>query len=190
MSALLALLGGLRKLAGWCLDLVRSEPWPCACGMLLGLSIVQWSGKHRALDQRDAARELLADEKAGREADGAEWDRSVAAAKAATAAAVAKSKEIASHAQTTHDALAADAAGLRRYIAAHRVRGEAGAAVAARPADDLGAAVPADTAAGPFVAASEADIFACDAAYVYAASAHEWAMELIAAELAKPAATQ
>lgn len=186
MSALLAVLGGLRTLACWGLGLARRHPWPVACAALLALAWWQWSGKQEALVGRDAARELLTKEKTGRKADRAEWDRRVATAKAATAAAVAKSKEIASHAQATHDVLAADAAGLRRYIAAHRLRPETGSPVAARAADDLGATVPAVTAPGALVAASETDLLACDAAYVYATSAYEWTRGLIASELAKP----
>lgn len=138
-------------------------------------------------DRLAAARTQLADEKAGRTADRADWLRQVKAAHAAEAAAERKSQEIASNAQSAHNALAADDTGLRDYIADHRVRGavDAGSPAPASTNADRGAAVPAPATAGAFVATSETDLIACDADYAYAAGAYEFVQGLIASDLAK-----
>lgn len=80
----------------------------------------------------------------------------------------------------------ADNAGLRDYIAAHRVRQSAGASAAA-PAEADGAEVHADPANAALVAVSEADLNSCDASFVYARSTYEWAQGLIAQDLAQAA---
>jgi hypothetical protein len=183
MKLLLVLLGRLRALASAALALGVRHPWPCACAVLLALAWWQWSGKEQALGQRDKARVALATEKTSREAERAGWRRQVAAARAARAAAERKSQEIASDAQSTRNALAADNAGLRAFIAARRVR--SGGAVAARPADDLGAPVPADAPEPTLVATDEADLVACDSYFVDLTAAYEWAQGLIRAGLAK-----
>ncbi|GAB7553130.1 hypothetical protein NRB_26360 [Novosphingobium sp. 11B] len=186
MKLLLAVLGGLGRVAAWLLGLARRHPAPTACAALLVLAWWQWSGKEDALAGRDQARTALATEKKSREAERAGWRREVAAAQATTAAAERKSQEIASDAQTSHDALAADNAGLRNYIAARGLRSGSGVPTATFPADDLGAAVHAAAPASAVVAADTADLVSCDGAYVYAASAYEWAQGLITAGLAKP----
>lgn len=134
-----------------------------------------------------SARTALADEKTDRKADADAWRGQVLAAKAATIAAERKSQETAFNAQTFHDALAADNAGLRDYIAARRLRAGGNPAAATRTTDDLGAGIPATAAGRAIVAADEADLAACDANYIYAASAHGWARKLIAAGLATEA---
>lgn len=133
------------------------------------------------------AREALIDEKAERETERADWRNQVATAVAARAAAETKSKEIATDAQASHDALAADNAGLRDYIARNSLRStSAGAsAAAAGAAGDLGSGLPTEPAGPALVATSEADLVTCDDAYVYAAGAYQFAKELIAGGLAK-----
>lgn len=184
MKLLLVLLGRLRALASAVVALAVRHPWPCVCAVLLGLAWWQSNGKEDALGQRDKARAALTAEQNGRKADRADWQRQVAVAKAIAAAAEHKSQEIASDAQSTRNALAADNAGLRAFIAARRL--QPGGAVAARPADDLGAAVPADESETAFVATDEADLVACDGYFVDLTAAYEWAQGLIRAGLAKP----
>jgi hypothetical protein len=186
MKLLLSLLGGLRALASGLAGWAIRHPWPCACAVLLAIAWWQWSGKQDALGERDKAHVALAAEKNGRKADRADWLRQVAAAKAATAAAEHKSKEIAFNAQSTRDALAEDNAGLRAYIAARRVRSSVGGIASAPTTDDLGAPVSADAAEPALVAADEADLVACDRYYVDLTTAYEWAQGLIRAGLAKP----
>lgn len=186
MKLLLALLGGLGRVAAWLLGLARRHPWPTACAALLLLAWWQWSGKEDALAGRDQARSALATERKSREAERAGWRREVAAAQAVTAAAERKSQEIASDAQTAHDTLAADNAGLRDYIAGRGLRARSDTAVAARATEDLGAAVPAEASGGTLVAADATDLEICDALYSYAVPAYEWGQGLIAAGLARP----
>ncbi|WP_395393025.1 hypothetical protein WBP07_17820 [Novosphingobium sp. BL-8A] len=164
----------------WLLDIAKRYPWQFALVAALALAWWQWSGKRDALAERDTARTTLA-------SDRAEWNRNVAAAKAATAAAEQKSQEIAHDAQESHDALLADNAGLRDYIAAHRVRSETGSApTSSSTAQDNGSAVPVEPATGSLVAVTEADLGVCDADYAYARSAYEWAQGLISKDLAVP----
>jgi len=139
----------------------------------------------------DGLQQLLADERAalkserdGREEDREGWEQQVADAVAAKARAERKSQEIATDAQTTHDALQADNAGLRAYLAANRLRSETGGPAVPGTAPDYGTGLPAGTTAGALVAASEADLIRCDASYVYATSAYDWAAGLIASGLA------
>lgn len=180
-------LGGFAKVAVGLFAFVRQHPWPAAFACMALVAGWQWSDKRQALTLRDSARAALATAQADRKADAAAWQRQVATARAATKAAERKSQEIASHAQTTRDALAADNAGLRAYIAARRLRAEGSGSATAVAADDLGATVPADTAAGTLVATDEADLDTCDRAYVYAAGAYEWAKGLVTGRLATPA---
>lgn len=187
MSWVLAVLGIGRKVLSWLLDTAKAYPWQFALVAALALAWWQWSGKTDAIDQRDAAKASLASERDSRKADRAEWNRKVAAANAATAAAQRKSQEIAHDAQEVHDTLLADNAGLRGYIATHRVRGQAGSAAAsARAAEDHGAAVPDGAPGGAFVAVTERDLGVCDASYAYARSAYDWAQGSIAEGLADP----
>lgn len=179
MSWVLAVLGIGRKVLSWLLEAAKAYPWQFALVAALALAWWQWSGKTEVIGQRDAAKASLASEKDGRKADRAEWDRKVAAANAATAAAQRKSQEIAHDAQQSHGALLADNAGLRSYIATHRVRGQAGSAAAsAGTAEDQGAAISDGTAASTLVAVTESDLENCDAAYAYARGAYEWAQRL------------
>lgn len=137
-------------------------------------------------DKLTQTRNALAAEKDGRNTDRANWAKQVAAAQAATAAAEHASKEIAIDAEASHNALLADNAGLRDYIAGHRLRdagGTVAAAAGAAGADSAG--LSSSGAAGAFVATTEADLVTCDADYSYAAGAHAWAEQLIASGLAK-----
>lgn len=186
MKALLAILGAGRNIAAWLLGFAGRHPWPVACAAALALAWWQWSGKEDALAARDTARTALVSEKKSREADQAAWRRQVAAAQAAAKAAELKSQEIATHAQTSYDAMAADNAGLRAYISDRRLRAGGNPAASAFTTDDLGAAVHGEAARSAFVATDEADLVACDGAYVYAAGAYEWARGLIAEGLAAP----
>lgn len=186
MNVLVALLGGLGRVAAGLLGMVRRHPWPTACAAALAFAWCQWGDKRDALDARDDANATLATEKKSREAERAAWRRQVANAKAAAIAAERKSQETASHAQASHDALAADNAGLREYITARGLRAASSIAAAPRSTDDLGASFHAGSTAGAVVAADAADLVSCDDAYVYAASAYGWAQGLIAAGLAKP----
>lgn len=157
---------------------------------LVAVQTVQIEGLwfiHGLEDQLAGARSALAIEKAGRVADLEDWRRQVAAAKAAKRAAELTSKEIATDAQASHEALLADNAGLREYIAAHRLPAIAGAAAAASAgaAGNHDPGVPAPASVGAVVAASEADLVACDRDYGYAVGAYDWAQRLIAGGLAK-----
>ncbi|PZQ56284.1 MAG: hypothetical protein DI555_06630 [Novosphingobium pentaromativorans] len=133
------------------------------------------------------ARTDLATERTGRADDRKDWAHQVAAATAARKAAEQTSKEIATDAQASHESLLADNAGLREYIASHRLQSGngTGAAASASTADDIAAGLPETAAAGTLVAASEADLHVCDADYAYAVSAYEFGQGLIASGLAK-----
>lgn len=186
--ALLALISAKTKFAAsWLLRLARDHPWPLAVAAALVLAWFQWDAKRDALEARDQARTSLKAEKDGRKSDQAAWQLQVANAKAQTAAAESKSKEIATDAQASHDALLADNAGLRDYIAAHRLRivPSPGTAVTAGAARDFGAGLPPAGAAGTFVATAETDLVTCNADYAYALGAHQFIQELMAGGLAK-----
>jgi hypothetical protein len=173
---------GLRRLLG----LVWAYPWPLACLALAFVTWGLWNGKADAIAQRDRARTALTQEQAARKVDRAGWNRQVADAIAAKVAAEQQSQEIATDAQVSHDALVADNAGLRRYIASRRLRAGSGSRDATSPADDVGAEVPS-RAADETVVADEIDIRTCDGNFTYALAAHEWAHSLISAGLAAPA---
>lgn len=145
-----------------------------AIGAAIALGICWW-GWSRAADQRDEARETIAE--------------LVAASKAAQRLAESQKatveqryRELAERASNDHENAnlrASDAAD--RYIASNRVqcpsdRRAASPAIAA--AEDHGASVFADVPADPFVAVSESDVRACSAAAAYAVSAFEWASGL------------
>jgi hypothetical protein len=138
-------------------------------------------------EKLETARTDLATERTGRADDRSDWARQVATATAARAAAEQTSKEIATDAQASHEALLADNAGLREYIASHRLQqgGGSGAAASTGAANDLATGLPEATAAGAIVATSEADLRTCDADYAYAFSAYEFGQQLIAEKLAK-----
>lgn len=138
-------------------------------------------------EKLETARTNLVTERTGRADDRAEWARQVATANAAREAAEQTSKEIATDAQASHETLLADNAGLREYIASHRLQrgGPVGAAASTGAAGDFAARLPEATAAGAIVATSEADLRACDADYAYAVSAYEFGQQLIAEKLAK-----
>jgi len=135
----------------------------------------------------EVARTNLRDEKLGRADDRADWARQVAGAAAAKAAAERTSKEISIDAQASQAALLADNAGLRDYIAAHRLPGTAGAGTAASAGapGDHAPGISSPASAGAFVAATEADLVTCDADYAYAAGAFEFGQKLISAGLVK-----
>lgn len=138
-------------------------------------------------EQLGGMRSALKTEQQQRADERADWRRQVAAAQAAKAAAELTSKEIATSAQVSHDALLADNAGLREYIAAHRLPLAAAAdrALAAGTREDHDAGVPAAASADALVATSEADLVTCDADFSYAASAFAWAEHLIETGLAQ-----
>lgn len=168
------------------LSLVRDHPWQFAAGAALALALWQWTGQQNAIQSLQTARSSLTAERAGRKADLAQWQRQVAGAKAATAAAERKSKELATDAQASHKALLADNAGLRNYIAGHRLWSvPSGTAAAAGASGDRGAGLPAEAPTGSFVATAEADLVACDGDYAYAASAHQFVLDLMENGLAK-----
>ncbi|TCM21464.1 hypothetical protein EDF56_101128 [Novosphingobium sp. PhB165] len=183
MSWALAILGVGKSALSWLLGVAKRHPWQFALIAALALAGWQSREKNGALAERDAARTSLTAAKAELASARTDWAKQVAAAKAATASAEHKSQEIAQDAQTTHDALLADNAGLRDYIAAHRVRQPSGA-VASGTAQDSGAPFPDDPAALPLVAMPEDDVRSCDALYRYARPAYEWAQGLIAKGLA------
>ncbi|WCT78157.1 hypothetical protein [Novosphingobium humi] len=111
------------------------------------------------------------------------WDAERKAAAAAKSAAETRYRSLADDADARHDAaLAQGDARLAAYIAAHRLRPSA--PDPARPAADHPTAIPespapgpvmADKSAAPDIAISEADLKICDADYVYARAAHDWA---------------
>lgn len=138
-------------------------------------------------EKLETARTDLATERTGRADDRNEWARQVATATAAREAAEQTSKEIATDAQASHESLLADNAGLREYIASHRLQqgGPAGTAASVGATGDLAARLPEATTTGAIVAISEADLRACDADYAYAVSAYEFGQQLIAEQLAK-----
>lgn len=116
-------------------------------------------------------------------------ERPIAAASAAKDAAERTSKEIAIDAQASHQSLLADNAGLREYIASHRLQpgSTSGTAASTGTAGDLAAGLPQAATAGAFVATTEADLQACDADYAYAVCAYDFGQQLIARSLAKSA---
>jgi len=145
-----------------------------AIGAAIALGICWW-GWSRAADQRDEARETIAE--------------LVAASKAAQklaesqkAAVEARYRELAERASNDHENAnlrASDATD--RFIAANRVQcpsDRRAASPAITAAEDHGASVFADLPADPVVAVSESDVRACSAAAAYAVSAHEWAVGL------------
>ncbi|WDF71892.1 hypothetical protein [Novosphingobium sp. KACC 22771] len=103
------------------------------------------------------------------------WDAERKAAAAATAAAQTRYRSLADEADAQHAAaLAQGDARLAAYIAAHRLRGAA--PDPARAAADQGAAISENSAAAPVLATiTQADLTICDANYVYAQAAHDWA---------------
>ncbi|WP_395391516.1 hypothetical protein WBP07_12770 [Novosphingobium sp. BL-8A] len=138
-------------------------------------------------DKLQTARTNLTEEQHGRADDRADWARQVAAATAAKDAAEKASKEIATDAEASHQSLLADNAGLREYIAAHRLSQNSGSGAAATDgaAGDLPAGLSEAGTAGAFVATAEADLHACDAGYAYALGAYEFGQQLIMKGLAK-----
>lgn len=115
----------------------------------------------------------------------AAWNAERDAAQAAKLAAEARYRSLADDADADHAAVLAQGdARLAAYIAAHRVQ-PARSSDPARAATDHGADFPANPAADPDVAKapviatiSEADLKICDANYVYASAAHDWAARL------------
>ena len=110
----------------------------------------------------------------------AAWDMERAASLAAKAAAETSYRSLADDADARHAAdLAQGNARLAAYMAAHRLRAKA--AGPARSAADHLAAIPEKPAAGSLMAdpvttvISQADLKICDANYVYARAAHDWA---------------
>jgi len=145
-----------------------------AIGAAIALGICWW-GWSRAADQRDEARETIAE--------------LVAASKAAQklaesqkAAVEARYRELAERASNDHENAnlrASDATD--RFIAANRVQCPAdrrAASPAITAAEYHGASVPVDVSADTFVSVSESDVRACSAAAAYAVSAYEWAAGL------------
>lgn len=175
----LALLGGLRKIAAFVLDLLKNYPWQCALGIALFAAWWQWDGKHDALEQRDKLALALRAANEARKADRKEWERKVALAQAETAKALAQGKEVARNAQETVERLAKDRDGLRAFIAANRLRGQGGrAADPTRSGGGDDPAVPAEGATETLVAVRESDLRICDDLYIYAFGAYEFATEL------------
>lgn len=103
------------------------------------------------------------------------WDAERKAAAAAKTAAETRYRSLADDADARHAAaLAQGDARLAAYIAAHRLRPSA--PDPARSPDDHPAAIPEGPAANPVLASiTEADLKICDANYVYAQAAHDWA---------------
>ncbi|MBN9145739.1 MULTISPECIES: hypothetical protein [unclassified Novosphingobium] len=103
------------------------------------------------------------------------WDVERKAAAAAKTAAETRYRSLADDADARHAAaLAQGDARLAAYIAAHRLRPSA--PDPARVATDHPAAIPEGSAANPVLASiTEADLKICDADYVYAQAAHDWA---------------
>jgi hypothetical protein len=94
-------------------------------------------------------------------------------------------QETAIEADTTHDALLADNAGLERYIADHRVQPKACAADPARAGQGVAAGVPQEPAAVSRVEVSEDALKVCDQNYAYARAAFDWGQGLVAKGLAE-----
>ncbi|MBB3955121.1 hypothetical protein [Novosphingobium sediminicola] len=135
---------------------------------LVALGVAGWQ-YHRAAHWAAAAR-----------ATRSAWDAERKAAAAAKIAAETRYRSLADDADAQHAAaLAQGDARLAAYIAAHRLRSSA--PDPARSPDDRGAAIPEGSAAGPVLAnpvlatITEADLKICDANYVYAQAAHDWA---------------
>lgn len=101
-----------------------------------------------------------------------------AAAQAAKAKAEQHYKDLAHDADQNHDALVAQGdARLAAYIASHRVRGAAQAnpASAAQGGNPTVPESPAQSPVVEGVTITEDDLKICDANYVYARAAHDWA---------------
>jgi hypothetical protein len=147
-----------------------------AISLLFGLWERHEAGKwHRAYDSSEAARK----------ADQAQWNAQVAAARAATAAALKQGQDTAHDAQTYHDQLAAAHSELADYIAAHRVRQPtARPATPASSGSGVDPAVHADAATVPTVAVPDSVLNIADADYVYAAACYKLGQDLVAKGLA------
>lgn len=174
----LAILAGAKSALSWLLGLFKRYPWQIVClALALGFGIT--------VDKLQSAKAEIKAEQAGRKADRAEWDRKVALAKAAEDKARKDAQETAIEADTTHDALLADNAGLERYIADHRVSAKACAADPARSGEGGAAGVPQEPAALPRVEVSEDALKVCDQNYAYARAAFDWGQGLVAKGLAE-----
>jgi len=173
---LLTGLGAIRKGLAAVFGVIVAYPWQAACIALLCLSAWCWHGW-------DGAKADVATCEAARKADTAKWNAEVAAAKAATAAAKQKGKEVSSDTETYHTRLVADTGRKRDYVAAHSVPATRPAAPASAGSSDD----PPVHAEGPAVPAVEVPasvIDTCDADYTYAQSAYQLGQDLIAKGLA------
>lgn len=152
----LSMSGALRWLGASALQI-----W--AAVALVALGVAGWQ-YHRAAHWAAAARTTQS-----------AWNAERKAAAAAKIAAETRYRSLADDADAQHAAaLAQGDARLAAYIAAHRLRPSA--PDPARSPDDRGAAIPEGPAAGPVLATiTEADLKICDANYVYAQAAHDWA---------------
>lgn len=158
-------------------DFASRYPFQALCVILAGCLIWQTVGKNNALDKLEA-------EKAAHKADIAEWELKSKAAQAATAKAEKDAKDSADDAQKVRDALAQNSSALDDYIASHRVQDRQcpGSVTAASKGD--ASAVHEGTAAVSVVAVPEADVRACDAAWVYAQASYEYGRSLVSKGLA------
>lgn len=184
------------KLLGWAkiaaqavLDAVLRYPWQAALIVALCWGGWQYRRAERWSDAHDAKAAALVAEQDARRADREEWNARVAAANKARTDAIARSKELAHDVEEQHAALVADNAGLRAYIAAHRLRGTGTARAdpvpAAGAAQDHATGVPEQPTANALVAVSITDLEACDGAWAYAISAWRWGQGLVSQGLAE-----
>lgn len=194
IAAAIVFIPGAKAIAmqfvGFVAELVRRYPWQCAVIAALCWGAWQYRRAEAWHDhsEREAAnhretKDLFADARR-------EWLARTVAATKARMEAERKSKETANDAQAQYDALLADNAGLRDYIAHNRLRTagrEERALPSAGAVEDHAAGVSADAAPGALVAVSEDDLERCDADYSYAAAAHQWAQRLIDKGLAETA---
>lgn len=185
-SIALSFLGGIRRFFGWIFEAARQYPWQFALGLSLLFGWWQWIGKREAMQERDDARKAVETCKNARRADRAEWNRKVAAAKAATEKAAREAKEVARDAQETYRKMRADNDGLRAYIARNRLPRKAGPATPASSGGDNGPGLPPDPASETLVAVRESDLVVCDDLYAYSSGAYALLLDLRAKGLALP----
>lgn len=132
--------------------------------------------KHiRALQACDAARK----------ADEAQWNRQVAAAKAATAKAEQDGKDAAHDADTYHTQLVNTTDAFDRWRAAHRVQPNAASPpIASSPGSNQPAYIPPQPPAVPAVELPASDLDNWKANADYAMSCYAWGRELVGKGLA------
>lgn len=183
MTTALSLLGGARAAVSALFSIVARHPWQCALVAALALAWIQYSGKQRALDQRDKARQAMAEmvmaQDAAKEAQdrvNREWQ--------------AKSERLAKEADNAKDTLDRYRTAADRFASGNSLRKVCGGATGvARPAPEDGAPEnrdePGADAGMVVVARNDFDIFVENSLRLKLVQ--EWGDSLIREGMAVPA---